>query len=1396
MSLSRTLLSLLAIGFGVHAFGQCQITTNASRTTITCGQCVTLTAFGNGTGNIAFAEDFNTGAPVGWQFTQSATFNNPCSPGGVDGTPHLWMGNASPNPRTMATTPLDLSLGGYICFDLLFAVQGDNSPCEGPDEPQEGVYLQYSTNGGATWNTINYFDPQGGNNAQLTNWNNWCFTLPPGALTPNTQIRWHQDDVTSAEYDHWGIDNVEITLNDPNFGITWLHDGYSYGLGNPGGPNPTPVCPQETTTYTAIVTDGVTTCTDEITITVNEPVIILDAGLDETFCAGGCTTLSAEAYHLVSPASTPTFANNEFGVVTAGSASVNINVQGLNTTSLVDGSITQVCINGFQVAGGASPCLQFGGCPCNGAVIPFGQVCNLNTGSFTVTLTAPGGCEMILVPAGVSQNAYQNTCFVPVGGSLFGPGFPNGGVWDPQQPFSNLNGCDPNGVWTLTFSAPGAISIGLGTLTGWQITFDDPEITEPVNYTWSPTDEMFDEDTLTPTVCPSTTTTFVLTATDLAGCITVTDEVTITVENCCDLTVEAIDVVQPGCDGTGGEITVSEIINDFGTVLYSLNNGDAQTSPTFSDLGPGTYVVTVIDDNFCPVNNTVVLEAGAGVTIEELLLTQPSCGASDGAITVVATGSGLTFSFDNGTTFDASPSLANVPEGVYDILVVDANGCSSDTSVTLNSADGPVIDAVTTTDAVCGDPVGSITIAATGAVTYSVDGGTTFLTAPNFTDLEPGTYDVVVADAGGCTSSSTAVVGNVPGPVINSVVVLDPQCGAADGTITLDVTGTGLSFSLDGGAPQTSNTFGDLPQGDYAITITDANGCLAQSFITLQTSDGPSITSVTTQITPCGLDQGSITVVATGSGLTYSVDGGASFQATGSFNALAPGSYGVVVTDDAGCSATATAAVEEEAAPVINGITVLNTTCGVADGSLSISANGTGLTYSIDAGTTTGPSSIFNDLAAGTYTIVVAQDGCSVQEDVILMEGAGPAITTVLAIAPTCAGASDGSLTVVASGGGALSYVLNGGSAQADPQFSGLNAGAYVVEVTSQPGGCATQTTVDLIAPLPLLFELSTQNPGCAGDCTGSGFITISGGTTPYNIAWTGTAGALGSGTSLTSLCAGSYAVAITDANGCAGGTPFVLTAPAPFLISNTSVSSETCPGACDGTILVAANGLAGIRLNGGPLIAGGSTFGLCPGTYAVEAVDGNGCTASTQAVVDPGSPVEAGFTATPSRTTVLNTLVTFTNTSVGAVSNLWNFGGLGTSTAVSPVYRFPEMSDTLSVCLTVTNAAGCTDTECAILIIDPIADLFVPNAFTPDNDGINDVFLAVGDRALGRNFKMTIFDRWGGEIFFSNDMLKGWDGSVEGQPAQDGVYAWVIEVQDPLNAEIRRYMGHVVMFR
>lgn len=237
----------------------CQLSVN-NDTTICSGDAVNLAAVGNVI-NIPLSNDFNNSTlGTGWSSTVNARFDNPCGPG-LDGTPHLWMG-IEPAPRTLQSGTYDVSNGGTISFDFRMAVQGDAAPCEGPDLDDEGVYLQYTTNGGTTWTTIHYFFPPfyTDGSSHGTSWQNYIFNIPPAAQTANTAFRWVQNEISSNDTDHWGLDNVEVSF--PNsVTISW-----DQGLG--AGTNFT-VNPTATTTYTATVTDGVTSCQQSVTVTVN-----------------------------------------------------------------------------------------------------------------------------------------------------------------------------------------------------------------------------------------------------------------------------------------------------------------------------------------------------------------------------------------------------------------------------------------------------------------------------------------------------------------------------------------------------------------------------------------------------------------------------------------------------------------------------------------------------------------------------------------------------------------------------------------------------------------------------------------------------------------------------------------------------------------------------------------------------------------------------------------------------------------------------------------------------------------------------------------------------------------------------------------------------------------------
>src|SRR5690606_32276239 len=155
-----TLFGVLILGSG-KTNGQATLTVSANPTTLPCsGGSVDLSAVGTSTTTV-LGSDFDLGTVgAGWVVSPAGVFNNPCGPS-PSGTAHMWMGNTTAAPRTLQTAPLDVSCGGEICFDFRMAIQSQGSPCEGPDLYNEGVNLQYSINGGATWVNIAYFASNG-----------------------------------------------------------------------------------------------------------------------------------------------------------------------------------------------------------------------------------------------------------------------------------------------------------------------------------------------------------------------------------------------------------------------------------------------------------------------------------------------------------------------------------------------------------------------------------------------------------------------------------------------------------------------------------------------------------------------------------------------------------------------------------------------------------------------------------------------------------------------------------------------------------------------------------------------------------------------------------------------------------------------------------------------------------------------------------------------------------------------------------------------------------------------------------------------------------------------------------------------------------------------------------
>lgn len=976
-------LALLTL-FSNLSISQCTLNLTSSVDSVLCGECVTLSAYGYMNGNIAFEENFNSGSPVGWQFTQSVTIaNNTCGVPSPDGSNFMWMGDAAVNPRDMTTNPIDLSLGGVICFEMRYAIQGDPSPCEGPDEPTEGVHLQYSTDNGTTWIDIDYWDPNGGNDPSLTSWNQYCVSIPPGAQTSTTLIQWHQDNVSGAEYDHWGIDNVQITLNDPNSQITWMHDNYSYPMGSGGGDDPTPVCISTETSYTAQITNGTNTCTQTITVPVKMPVIQVNAGSDVDICPGDCVDLSGEAKVIISPAKTPTYENNELSLVTSGHAEVNINVQDLNMQTIASGSITQVCINGFNFSG-TQVCTNFSGCNCNGTQISAGSSCNLDESSFNVILTTPNGCSITLVPVGVAGGSYGTVCFVPSGGSnINGGGFPGNGSWNPNEPFSNLDGCTSNGVWTLEFDAPGGLGFGAGTLNGWSITFDDPEISYPAPYSWSPTTNMTNDNTLTPTVCPTTTTTYTLSATDSNSCATASDDVTVNIlSSCCNFDISA-NITAPTCGNSDGAIDLT-ITNGSGN--YSFDWGTNGTTEDLSNLPSGLYSVTITDiTDGCSKDTSITLSTNAYTYVVNT--TNPTCGNSDGSIEIVVTGgtSPIQYSIDNGVNFSTTNVFNNIGAGTYDIIINDGASCQEVTTATLTEDCCNFSITAILTQPSCGANDGAIDITIqNGSGNETFDWGANG-TTEDLSNIGSGTYNLTVSDAtSGCSKDTSFILQS--SAFTYTTEITNPSCGNNNGAIILHTLGgtSPFVFSIDNGVTTSNDSvFSNLSAGTYDIVVIDGSGCQLSSQEALTDGGGLSASVAVTDLICNGDNSGRITITPNGgtSPYTYSIGNGT--QNIAVFDNISAGTYPVNVTDNSGCSFDTTVIVNEPIGMNLSLSIITQPTCSYScDGSVVTVVTGGAIAgeaqYQWSAPIDNNTTNTADNLCPGTYSLTVTDDnGCT-----------------------------------------------------------------------------------------------------------------------------------------------------------------------------------------------------------------------------------------------------------------------------------------------------------------------------------------------------------------------------------------------------------------------------------
>lgn len=788
--------------------------------------------------------------------------------------------------------------------------------------------------------------------------------------------------------------------------------------------------------------------------------------------------------------------------------------------------------------------------------------------------------------------------------------------------------------------------------------------TSPYNFIWSP--GSVSGSNLNSVIAG----TYTLYVTDANGCFFTT---TATINQPPQIIVTT-SVINSNCGQADG--STSAVVSG-GTSPYNyLWNPSGATTASITNVVAGFYQVTVTDAQGCQETSYANLDDNAGPTVTIFAITNVSCNAgSDGSVTVSVSGGAGGYTYNWIPTGGNGPTANGLTAGQYTAVVTDAVGCVASVTTSPIVSEPPIIDAfMSSTSTSCfGSNDGTATVLASGGTpgyTYLWSDGQTTSTAVG---LISGNYSVTITDNNNCVLIAFVFVPEPPEIQMSVVSVTDVNCFAgSDGSGTVSAIGgvPGYIFNWTPNGSTSANATG-LSAGNYNVTATDVNGCVASINVTInQPATYPSVSLTTTPVSCNGGSNGTATANPVGGtpGYTYvwSPMGGSNSIATN----LTSGNYTVTVTDSRGCQASSIGTVTEPA--VMSGTFVSsNSTCGNNNGTASVQISGGTSPYTYAWSPSGGTNSSTSGLPQGNYSVLVTDNNsCSITVVGQINNTPGPNLSNGGVTQPSCFGGNNGTATVNVSNGTApFQYVWlpYGGITST---ATGLIAGNYSVTVTDN-NGCQVSLPFVINQPPALVPSVASFiNVSCFGGNNGEISTTTVGGTGTYTYSWSPSGGIT---PNATNLSANNYTLNVTDQNGCMSSINQTLTQPSLLTSSISAFSDPLCFGGNTGSATVSAGGGTlnyTYAWSTNPVQTSITATGLVAGSYSVLVTDQNGCTSVS--VVTLNQPSQVNATISPNDTICggqSTTIVTGVSGGVAPYFYIWSPNvSFSSSAIVSPV--------------------------------------------------------------------------------------------------------------------------------
>lgn len=1194
---------------------------------------------------------------------------------------------------------------------------------------------------------------------------NQCGTSTPpttSTLRPNVRINYCAPDIS-------------------NYQIAWLPTTGANAVSNSTIHNPT-ANPQATTNYTVTVDTGQCAGNGVVTVTVDNSSV--SAGADVSSCPNAPVTLSATVGGTIAPGPASfvwaTLAGTNVGntqSVTVTPATNTTYVVTLNGGACVKRDTVVVTIGSLSPTASPTNSTCFGSN--NGKILAASAT---GTAPFTFTWSANASTGNVDSAVNLAPGAYQVTV-------------------------TDATGC--SGSATATITQPSQVTITSATINDSCFGGSQGSITvtpsggtgSSYTYSWSgglPSIQ---------TVSGLTANNYSVTVRDANQC-SATASYTITEPSQVVFGNPVITDVR--CfNGNSGRIVVS---NSGGNSPYSYtwSHNASLNSTIASGLIAGAYSVTATDAFGCSVSVSYnVSQPASGLTVSITNVVNPTCsGNSDGSATAIPNGGVGTIDFLWSPGNQTTATATGLSAVAYTVVVTDDSLCTATATVTPVNPPQIIINGIVTDVSCFGGNDGAINVTVTNGVPNIGYAWSNGANTEDISALASTNYSLTVTDANLCTATATYSVTEPVELQLTTPSITNVLCfGGNTGAITLNHSGgTGNMNYIWNPAGPNSATNSSLTAGSYSATITDANGCTDTATYTVtQPATALSFGNPTISNVQCnGAGTGSITVTVSG-GVTV-----ATYHYSWSHNAglnsntatgLVAGNYIVTVTDDNGCSLSASYTVSEPSGVTFGNPVITNVSCyGGTDGSAEIFPTGGTGTYTYTWNGVAG-SNPQNGLAANSYTVVVTDaSGCTFSTTVNITQPQQIVLSPVATDA-SCFGAANGSIASNPSGGTpAYSFAWSTGATTQD--ISGLVAGAYSITATDA-GGCTASGSANVNEPLLLTSTTQVTQVKCVGDKNGTIVANPAGGTPPYSYSATmdGSNFFFPVNGIIEGLASGTYTVLVSDNNGCSKTQQVFV--PAPVGDSYTiTTDSTSCYGSdyADGALHIFGqpiqNGPFQFSVDGGTLQYSGDFNFLKAGSHSVFAVNNFGCDTTLIATVP--EPLNATAEVLPGDTTLdlgqsIQLAATFSPYPTSTITAYSWSPSTGLSCIDCPNPIATPYAKQTQYELTIIYNGHCKASASMIVLSDGGEPVYIPNSFSPNGDGNNDIFQIYGTGI--KTVDLKIFNRWGEKIYESNNQFQGWDGTYKGALQNPAVFTYQVHITYLNDKKILR-TGSITLIR